>query len=123
MYKDLAKRDKWYAENNESRLQAYKRYRQRHREKVSASWKRRKLRAREYVQEYLQKHPCIDCGATNKLHFDHVQPKFKEISRMVQSANRPERIKLEMDKCVIRCASCHIRRHNRDRKRNKNGTF
>lgn len=68
---------------------------------------------RRYVLEYLLEHPCVDCGEKNPivLEFDHIKgQKLSTISELKGSITRLERLKSEMDKCVVRCANCHRRK-------------
>lgn len=71
-------------------------------------------RARDYVYEYMQTHPCVDCGETDfvVLQFDHEDPSSKEgnISSWVSGGYGTDKIKSEIEKCKVRCANCHVRR-------------
>jgi hypothetical protein len=65
------------------------------------------------IWEYLQEHPCVDCGESDPLvlEFDHRDRKLKriEVSRLrVMGSWR--RIMEEIVKCDVRCANCHRRR-------------
>ena len=77
---------------------------------------RRKIRFIEntqYVCEFLEEHPCVDCGEDDivVLEFDHVRGnKEKEISLLIQDSASLETLKLEIEKCDIRCANCHKRK-------------
>lgn len=51
---------------------------------------------------------CIDCGHTDDLEFDHVIPKEIDIGK-VWSYNK-DRFIAELNKCVLRCSSCHKRK-------------
>lgn len=72
-------------------------------------------RNREYVINYLKNHSCIDCSETDilVLDFDHLKNKYKTISRMIQQYSI-EKIELEIEKCVVRCANCHRRKTAKD---------
>jgi hypothetical protein len=74
--------------------------------------KRRRLRAKLIVLEYLQFHPCIGCGETDVLvlEFDHRGDKKATISFLVRMG-RCEALKREIEKCDVRCANCHRKRH------------
>lgn len=77
-----------------------------------ASNKRHILRNREYVNNYLSTHPCIDCAESDivVLEFDHVKgEKFKDISQMRSECYSIAKIQEEMNKCEVRCANCHRR--------------
>lgn len=63
-----------------------------------------------YIQEYLQKHPCVDCGEDDwiVLEFDHIRGvKHKAISALIRFPIN--RIIEEIAKCEVRCANCHRR--------------
>ena len=81
----------------------------------------RKATARAFVSEYLNSHPCVDCGERDQivLEFDHMRDKEYEISKMVASGLNLESIKTEIEKCEVRCANCHRRRHFRARESKK----
>jgi hypothetical protein len=68
--------------------------------------------AGRYVLDYLQKHPCVDCGERDVvvLDFDHVRgKKVATISRLIKNGNIKD-IKLEIAKCVVRCSNDHHRK-------------
>jgi len=78
--------------------------------------KRRKLRNAQFVWEYLEAHPCVDCGETDPrvLQFDHVRGhKLEPLSIMVKRGRPLSVIEHEIDKCEVRCANCHLKRHAR----------
>lgn len=68
--------------------------------------------ARTNMLEYLRLHPCIDCGEEDPivLHCDHLGNKKKEVSRMITNGTSWDKILVELAKCEVRCANCHIRR-------------
>lgn len=67
---------------------------------------------REFVRQYLKKHPCVDCGEEDilVLEFDHLHDKLLSISKMISGYNHLEQVKLEIAKCEVRCANCHRRK-------------
>jgi hypothetical protein len=70
-------------------------------------------RNREYVINYLNNHPCIDCGERDVvvLQFDHISgDKRREISHLVGNGYSIETIQKEIDKCQVVCANCHTKR-------------
>lgn len=72
---------------------------------------------REYVYDYLCKHPCQDCGASDPrvLTFDHVRGlKKSNISDMVNNGWSAETIRVEIAKCEVVCFNCHMRRERTD---------
>lgn len=71
----------------------------------------------KFVLGYLKEHPCVDCGEKDLvvLDFDHVRgKKFRGISQMVRHGNSLDLIKLEIEKCDVRCANCHRRKTAKD---------
>ena len=77
------------------------------------STERRKIH-RQYINEFLIKHSCVDCG--NKdirvLEFDHKndEEKLFTIGGAGWMKNL-ELVKQEIEKCDVRCANCHKIRH------------
>lgn len=70
--------------------------------------------ARAFVAGYLLGKGCVDCGEaeTLLLDFDHRDPALKRlgVSRLVQKGYGVKTITAEIEKCDIRCVSCHRRR-------------
>lgn len=84
-----------------------------HRAQVRASALKRVAVAREYVLEYLDQHPCVDCGETHLvvLDFDHVRgSKTAGLSSLVAAGSSLRPIAEEIAKCEVVCANCHRRR-------------
>ena len=51
---------------------------------------------------------CVDCGSTENLEFDHVDPATK-LYEMTNIWSRKLAIRVaEIAKCVLRCKDCHI---------------
>ncbi len=81
-----------------------------------ASKRNSKLRneAIEYINQYLEKHPCKDCGESDitVLEFDHTdrKVKFKAVSTLIRNRYTLDVIKEEVKKCEVRCANCHKRK-------------
>lgn len=75
--------------------------------------KRNSLALRKKVElkliEHLKANPC-PCGETNilTLQFDHLRDKKFEISLGICRAYTWEKLKVEIDKCQVLCANCHI---------------
>ena len=67
---------------------------------------------RQWVLDYLQSHPCIDCGETDPivLEFDHRDPTEKTNNVSSLMTRKPEMLQAEVVKCDVRCANCHRRK-------------
>jgi hypothetical protein len=81
----------------------------RHLEQVRERKEEARKYARDFVYDYLQTHPCEECGETDVrvLEFHHVGGKDMAVSYMVSSGYSVERIQAEISKCTILCANCH----------------
>ena len=95
-----------------------KHYLERREKYVSASVIRnnqRRAELRKIVFGYLADHNCVDCGEADPivLDFDHLDPdtKVESISRLITNFAKPDVLRAEMEKCEVRCANCHRRRH------------
>lgn len=77
--------------------------------------KKRRRKLREMAREY-KGGKCMMCGynkCQRALSFHHVNPKNKEFDLSSRGLTRSwERIKKEIDKCVLLCANCHMEIHD-----------
>jgi len=64
----------WYKANRDSHIQ-----------NVMANKNADRVRARQFIADYLSTHPCVDCKETDPvvLEFDHIKRKNAAIARMV----------------------------------------
>ena len=81
-------------------------------------YKELRVRLKQFSIDYLGG-KCIDCGVDNLpiccYHFHHKNPKEKEVNiGNLFTVNNEERIKKELDKCILLCANCHAIRHYQD---------
>lgn len=90
----------WYEKNKEKRVAQIRAYQRRERDKL---------------QEYKSTLSCQDCGESDPvcLDFHHLDSKTKEydVSRMTWGTPF-EKIKKEIEKCIVLCANCHRKRHS-----------
>lgn len=72
------------------------------------------------IFEYLLAHSCVDCGETNPivLTFDHVrgEKKFNISESVLRLQPSWEKVVVEINKCDIRCANCHLIKTATERK-------
>jgi hypothetical protein len=75
---------------------------------------KKRARNREFIDNYLLQHPCIDCGNTDIriLEFDHVRGIKKDGVKVLSGRSQSlDTIKTEISKCEVRCPNCHTLRH------------
>lgn len=88
---------------------------------IANAWKNKvnaREAARKYVWDYLESHPCVDCGETSPvvLEFDHVRGrKKKAVADMVRQGYSIGAIQDEIAKCQVRCANCHRSKTHKDK--------
>lgn len=64
---------------------------------------------------------CVDCGSTNNLEFDHINPSTKRITIADSIASDDvESVMTEVQKCQLLCMTCHKKKHSA---RFKHGTL
>lgn len=80
-------------------------------EKKKINNKKRIIRNRQYIWDYLKNNPCVDCPESDPivLEFDHLRDKKYGVSDMAGFSSISA-IKKEIDKCEVRCANCHRRK-------------
>ena len=54
---------------------------------------------------------CVDCGTTENLQFDHMDPSKKSFNI---SCVLSERMLTELEKCELRCGDCHLEKTKND---------
>lgn len=104
-------------EKNKARCKEYYR---RNKEKQKAAIKARVQLVRDKFLDYLQEHPCVDCGESDPvvLEFDHISDdKAYNISRLL-SGYSWDKVLVEMNKCEVVCCNCHRRRTSQ-----RNGSY
>ena len=95
----------------EYRKRHYQDNRQKYIDKARRWDKRYRREVESKLVAYFNDHPCVDCGMTDirALQFDHRDPTTKEFSvslGLVQKYSW-KRLSKEIEKCDVRCASCH----------------
>lgn len=101
---------------------------QRHRAERLASIRQRKAVIKAATSEYIQgiksQLCCVDCGQHHPatLHFHHLHAEDKEfnIGHAVSAGISLDRIKKEIEKCIVLCANCHAIRHYNMRREEQN---
>jgi hypothetical protein len=80
-----------------------------HRRQVRLARSDRRLKARQFVADYLCVRPCSDCGEADSsvLEFHHVREKSRNICDMVNAGSSIRALERELARCVVVCANCH----------------
>jgi hypothetical protein len=98
---------------------------QRHKEMRLARLYEKKATIYKYVQDIKSQLRCADCGerhpATLQFHHLNSADKMFNVADAVRNGISLDRIKQEIEKCIVLCANCHAIRHYHMRKKNQNG--
>lgn len=82
---------------------------------MSAAERAKRQSKRDFLNAFKAAVGCKDCGTSEgRLDFDHrdkTTKLFKVGANVCQSWGR---LRDEIEKCDVRCASCHAKRHHRD---------
>jgi hypothetical protein len=117
--KDRYQSEKW----KEYQRNYHRKWHKRHREKRLARIYERKAAIYQYVQNMKSQLYCVDCGkrhpATLQFHHLNSEDKAFNISDAALRGTSLDRIKKEMQKCIVLCANCHLIRHYNMRKKNQ----
>lgn len=74
----------------------------------------------DWFKEYKSTLKCSQCGENHIscLDFHHTRPTEKEysVSNMLNSTYSINRIKKELDKCIVLCSNCHRKHHYNEKK-------
>lgn len=77
--------------------------------------KRRRIKLREMARTY-KGNRCAICGydkCSRALSFHHINPKNKDFDMSSKGLTRSwEKLRQEIDKCVLLCANCHMEVHD-----------
>ena len=98
-------KSKEYRQNN---IEYHVEYQRKHSEETKDYLKKRYYETLSECKEKLGG-KCVKCGATERLEFDHIDPKNKsfEITRGLLMGDR-EKFQEELDKCQLLCYDCHL---------------
>jgi hypothetical protein len=112
-YKD---KDRYQSEEWKEYQRNYQRsWHQRHKEKRLAKSRKRRAAIQEYVQGIKSQLCSTDCGerhpATLQFHHLNSEVKMFNIGNAIRDGISLDRIKKEIEKCIVLCANCHAIRH------------
>lgn len=98
-WEELSAQQRWYYKNREHRIEVKN---------------KRKQELRRWFYEYKRDNfECQNCGEEfpGCLDFHHIGSKTNELSKLVAYGYGKDRIKTEIDRCVVLCANCHHKEH------------
>ena len=83
------------------------------RRKACKAYYREKMRR---LYEYLLSHPCVDCDEPDPvvLQFDHIRGRKVDTVANLIRTKAWYTVLVEIKKCEVRCANCHLKRHASD---------
>lgn len=72
---------------------------------------------KQYIVEIKKANVCQICGESRwyVLDFHHINKKTVEISTLARQRVSLQRLKLEIDKCIIVCSNCHRELHYKEK--------
>ena len=91
--------------SKEAYLNAQKRYYHNNKEEFLAKTKVKRQRRIDYLYERLGKE-CVQCGSTENLEFDHINPALK-LTRTPPQALGRDNVDKEIDNLQVLCHNCH----------------
>lgn len=82
---------------------------------------RRQIERRVWLEEYKTSRGCCTCGEKHPacLEFHHIDPSQKLLSLSSGTLCSFDKVKAEIEKCIIQCSNCHRKHHWDTEKRSK----
>lgn len=108
---------RWRKEHPEEYRRYQKQWANENRERLRARNRARFQSNQRFLTAVKATAGCIDCGFSDdpaRLHFDHRNKAEKKFGLGVCGPRKLETVVAEVEKCVVRCYSCHATRHFRD---------
>lgn len=86
-----------------------KEYYYKNKEKMMSQSRDWKKAQRQRINEYKDSQCCVKCGESRNwlLDFHHPDPKEKEFQISQGERYKWEKVKKEIDKCIVLCSNCH----------------
>jgi len=106
---------KYYQKNRDKLLEQQKKCREKYRERYNELSVIRHRKKTKWINDYKLLKGCAICGykkCAEALEFHHKENKEFNISLATAGNRSIEKIKEEIDKCIILCANCHRELHN-----------
>lgn len=106
-------------EYREKRKPKQREWRRAHKTEENERNRKNHIKKKLFVDNYKLSHGCAHCGynkCAEALHFHHGEEKEFNIGKAVSSNMSDERLLMEMERCIVLCANCHIEEHVRMRK-------
>ncbi|MGA9018167.1 MAG: HNH endonuclease signature motif containing protein [Candidatus Cybelea sp.] len=98
-----------YARNRDEILEKQRAWRLRNRDKIltqkAAQYAKRRAKAIAYLGG-----KCVQCGATEALDFDHIDPSTKSFKISNRLNSRWSKVLAELKICQLLCRKCHVKK-------------
>lgn len=84
-------------------------------------YQRRRYEERMYSAKEKFGGQCKECGSTENLQFDHIDPELKFMSVSLMTRLTQAKFDAELEKCQLLCFDCHMKKtvENEDCKKGK----
>jgi hypothetical protein len=114
-FRNKAKRIRNYSRCKKCQSIYTTRYYYKNHEKSIQDIKDRREKMKTWFKEFKKDLVCINCGESTPccldLHHMNSEEKDRGVSRLVADSCSIERIKSEIDKCIVLCSNCHKKLH------------
>jgi hypothetical protein len=82
-----------------------------YRQRLTSRRNERRLEKAAFLYDYLASHQCIECGESDPLvlQFHHLRDKLFGLGSEIREQSL-DAIKAEIEKCVVVCGNCHMRK-------------
>jgi hypothetical protein len=84
-------------------------------EQMRENQKTRRQRKKEWLRTIKTERGCVNCGEDDArcLDFHHTGKKSETLSNMASNDASKERMRKEIEECVVMCANCHRKEHRK----------
>ena len=122
-YEKINERQKKYREENREELRRRNKEwcnnnPEKHKKTCHQSYKKRYKRRKQFIDDYKLSKGCAICGynkCASALDFHHEGDKDFDVAKGLGQNTNIEKLKKEIEKCIVLCANCHRELHDKER--------